>query len=75
MSDVTTQRKNVKAALEAAHAEIGKAIASVDHASGEKLAELTVGARMISSFVDFHNGGCASPLGLNSSELLKKLHG
>lgn len=75
MGDTVKTRANIKAALEAAHAEIGKAIASVDHASGEQLAELRAGARIISSFVDFHNGGCAAANGLTSNELLAKLHG
>jgi hypothetical protein len=69
----TNDKAHIKAALEAAHAEIGKAVASLDQATPAQLAQLKVGARQLSAFVDFHNGGCASAAGLTSSELLGKI--
>jgi hypothetical protein len=70
-----TDKANVKAALEAAHAEIGKALAGVDHATPAQLATLKVGARQLAAFVDFHNGGCSSAAGLTASQLLGNLKG
>ncbi|HUZ64902.1 MAG TPA: hypothetical protein VMU82_14450 [Acetobacteraceae bacterium] len=70
-----TDKAHVKAALEAAHAEIGKAIASVDHATPAQLSALKVGARQLSAFVDFHNGGCSSAAGLTASQLLGNIKG
>jgi hypothetical protein len=73
MPDANTERKNIKVALEAAHAEISKAITRVDHAQGADLEVLKSGARHLASFVDF-NSGCGKGVH-TASELLSKLSG
>lgn len=71
----SSEQTHIKAALEAAHAEIGKALKTVDTATPAQLQQLKIGARQLASFVDFHNGGCGAANGLTSSELLGNLKG
>jgi hypothetical protein len=73
MADITTDRKNIKVALEAAHAEIGKAITRVDTANGPELENLKTGAKNLAAFVDF-NSGCGKALH-NTPDLLANLRG
>jgi len=66
-------RQNVKAALEAAQVEIGKALGRVDNANGSELAELKAGARSMVAFVDF-NTSCGAAA-LDTADMLGKLRG
>jgi hypothetical protein len=59
--------------LEAARAEIDKAVARVDKADATHLAALAGAAHQLAAFVDF-NSGCGKPA-FTGGELMTKLRG